>query len=69
MKLLYIGVCRENLEKYYPSYIKGEFLKDTFTDAELADAVTLKNIDVLMVDVFNIQPINTHSKRPPMIRP
>ncbi len=53
MKLLYIGVCRENLEKYYPSYIRGEFLKDTFTDAELADAVTLGNIDVLMVDVFN----------------
>ena len=27
MKLLYIGVCKENLEKYYPSYIKGEFFK------------------------------------------
>lgn len=53
MKLLYIGVCKENLEKYYPSYIKGEFLKDTFTDAELVDVVTLKNINVLMVDVFN----------------
>jgi len=53
MKLLYIGVCKENLEKYYPSYIKGEFLKDTFTDAELLDVVKLKNINVLMVDVFN----------------
>jgi lactate dehydrogenase-like 2-hydroxyacid dehydrogenase len=53
MKLLYIGVCRENLEKYYPSYIKGEFLKATFTDAELVDVVKLKNINVLMVDVFN----------------
>jgi len=53
MKLLYIGVCKENLEKYYPSYIKGEFLKDTFTDAELVDIVILKNINVLMVDVFN----------------
>ena len=53
MKLLYIGVCKENLEKYYPSYIKGEFLKDTFTDAELVDVVILNNINVLMVDVFN----------------
>ena len=53
MKLLYIGVCKENLEKYYPSYIKGEFLNDTFTDAELVDIVILKNINVLMVDVFN----------------
>ena len=53
MKLLYIGVCQENLEKYYPSYIKGEFLKDTFTDAELVEIVILKNINVLMVDVFN----------------
>jgi len=53
MKLLYIGVCKENLEKYYPSYIKGEFLKDTFTDAELVEIVILKNINVLMVDVFN----------------
>jgi phosphoglycerate dehydrogenase-like enzyme len=53
MKLLYIGVCKENLEKYYPSYINGEFFKDTFTDAELLDVVKLKNINVLMVDVFN----------------
>ena len=53
MKLLYIGVCKENLEKYYPSYIRGEFLKDTFTEAELLDVVILKNINVLMVDVFN----------------
>ena len=53
MKLLYIGVCKENLEKYYPSYIKGEFLKDTFTDAELVDVVIRKSINVLMVDVFN----------------
>ena len=42
MKLLYIGVCKENLERYYPSYISGEFLKDTFTDAELLDVVKLK---------------------------
>lgn len=53
MNLLYIGVCKENLEKYYPSYIKGEFLTDTFTDAELVDVVMLKDINVLMVDVFN----------------
>ena len=53
MKLLYIGVCKENLERYYPSYISGEFLKDTFTDAELLDVVKLKSINVLMVDVFN----------------
>ena len=53
MKLLYIGVCKENLEKYYPFYIKGEFLKDTFTDAELVDVVIRNSINVLMVDVFN----------------
>ena len=53
MKLLYIGVCKENLERYYPSYISGEFLQDTFTDAELLDVVKLKRINVLMVDVFN----------------
>ena len=44
MKLLYIGVCKENLERYYPSYISGEFLKDTFTDAELLDVVKLKSM-------------------------
>jgi phosphoglycerate dehydrogenase-like enzyme len=53
MRLLYIGVCKENLEKFYPSYIKGEFFKDRFTDAELVNEVILKNINVLMVDVFH----------------
>ena len=53
MKLLYVGVCKENLEKYYPSYIKGEFLKDTYTEDELVDVVIRKNINVLMVDVFS----------------
>jgi len=53
MKLLYIGVCKKNLEKYYPSYIKGEFLKDTYTEDELVDVVIRKNINVLMVDVFS----------------
>lgn len=53
MKLLYVGVCKENLEKYYPSYIPGEFLADTFTDDELVNVVKLYNIDVLMVDVFH----------------
>ena len=48
-----MGVCKENLEKYYPSYIKGEFLADTFTDAELVDVVIRKDINILMVDVFN----------------
>jgi lactate dehydrogenase-like 2-hydroxyacid dehydrogenase len=52
MKLLYIGVNKENLEKYYPSYIKGEFLKDTYTEDELVNVVIGKNISVLMVDVF-----------------
>ena len=52
MKLLYIGVCKENLEKYYPSYIRGEFLKDTYTEDELVDVVIRKDINVLMVDVF-----------------
>lgn len=49
MKLLYIGVCKENLEKYYPSYIKGEFLKDTYTEDELLDVVIHKDINVLML--------------------
>lgn len=53
MKLLYIGVCKENLEKYYPSYIKGEFLKEPYTEDEFVDVVIRKNINVLMVDVFN----------------
>lgn len=53
VKILYIGICKENLEKYYPSYIRGEFLKDRFTDAELVDVVKLKGINVLMVDVFH----------------
>jgi len=52
MKLLYIGVCKENLERYYPSYIKGEFLKDTYTEDELVDVVIRQDINVLMVDVF-----------------
>ena len=53
MRLLYIGVCKENLEKYYPSYIKGEFLEDTYTEDELIGVVIRKNINVLMVDVFS----------------
>jgi len=53
MKLLYIGVCKENLEKYYPSYIRGEFLKDIYTEDELVAMVIRKNINVLMVDVFS----------------
>ena len=53
MKLLYVGVCKENLEKYYPSYIKGEFIEDTYTENELVDAVIAKDINVLMVDVLN----------------
>ncbi|SFL84827.1 2-hydroxyacid dehydrogenase [Nitrosomonas communis] len=54
MKLLYIGVCKENLEKYYPSYIKGEFLEGTFTEGELVNTIKIKNIDVLMIDVFHL---------------
>ncbi len=50
MQLLYIGVCKENLEKYYPSYIKGEFLKDTYTEDELVDVVIRKNINVLILE-------------------
>ncbi len=52
MKLLYIGVCKENLEKYYPAYIKGEFLKDTYTEDELVNLVIRNEINVLMVDVL-----------------
>ena len=54
MKLLYIGVCKENLEKYYPSYIKGEFLEGAFTEGELVNTIKIKNIDVLMIDVFHL---------------
>ena len=53
MKLLYVGVCKENLEKHYPSYIKGEFFKDRYTEDELVDVVIRKNINVLMVDVHS----------------
>jgi phosphoglycerate dehydrogenase-like enzyme len=53
MNLLYIGVSKENLEKYYPSYIKGRFLMDTYTEDELVDIVFQQNINVLMVDVFS----------------
>ena len=53
MKPLYIGVCKENLEKYYPSYPKGEFLEGAYTEDELVDIVTRRNINVLMVDVFS----------------
>ncbi len=50
--LLYIGVCQENLERYYPSYPKGDFLEDTYTEDELVDVVIRRDINVLMVDVF-----------------
>jgi len=52
MKLLYIGVCRENLEEHYPSYTKGEFLEDAYTEDELVDVVIRQHINVLMVDVL-----------------
>lgn len=53
MKLLYVGVCKENLEKYFPTYIRGEFLEDPTTDDELVDVVKCKDINVIMLDVFN----------------
>ena len=53
MNILYIGVSKENLEKYYPSYIRGKFLKDTYTEDELVDVVFRQDINVLMVDVFS----------------
>jgi glycerate dehydrogenase len=53
MNLLYIGVCKESLEEYYPSYIRGEFLKGTYAEDKLVDAVIKNNINVLMVDVFS----------------
>jgi len=52
MKLLYVGVSRENLKRFFPSYIRGEFLKDIYTENELVDVVIRQNINVLMVDVF-----------------
>lgn len=53
MNVLYIGVCTENLEKHYPSYIKGIFLYGGFTDDQLVDTVKQHHINVLMVDVFH----------------
>ncbi len=53
LKLLYVGVCKENLEKYFPTYIRGEFLEDPTTDDELVDVVKCKDINVIMLDVFN----------------
>jgi phosphoglycerate dehydrogenase-like enzyme len=53
MKLLYIGVCRENLEKFYPEYIAGEFREGHITREELVETIEKDGIDVLMVDVFN----------------
>lgn len=53
-KLLYIGVCKDNLEKYYPSYISGIFLEGTFTDTELVEVVKRERITILMVDVFHL---------------
>ena len=53
MKLLYIGVCKEILEGHYPSYTKGEFLEDAYTEDELVDVVIRRHIDVLMVDVLS----------------
>lgn len=53
VKLLYIGVCKENLAKYYPDYIRGDFLTGTFTESDLVDVVVQKHITMLMVDVFH----------------
>lgn len=53
MNVLYIGVCKENLEQYYPSYIKGNFLSGIFSDDQLVDTVTQHSINVLMVDVLH----------------
>ena len=50
---LHIGVSKENLEKHHPSNLGGEFLKDSYTQDELVDAVVQHDIDVLMVDVFD----------------
>ena len=41
MKLLYIGVCRENLEKYYSSYIRNLIKKDCNYDFS-----SIKNSDI-----------------------
>jgi phosphoglycerate dehydrogenase-like enzyme len=52
MNLLYIGVCKENLERYYPDYLHGIFLDQEFTEEELLTTVHKHDIDVLMVDVI-----------------
>ncbi|SDT84457.1 2-hydroxyacid dehydrogenase [Desulfobacula phenolica] len=53
MNVLYIGVCKKNLELYYPSYIRGRFLDSPFTDDQLVATVKQHRINVLMVDVFH----------------
>ena len=52
VKLLYVGVSQDNLKRFFPSYIRGEFLKDIYTENELVETVIRQNINVLMVDVF-----------------
>jgi len=53
MNVLYIGVCKENLEEHYPFYTKGIFVDGFFTDDQLIDTVKKHHINVLMVDVFH----------------
>jgi phosphoglycerate dehydrogenase-like enzyme len=54
MNLLYIGVCKENLKRYYPAYHQGVFLDNNFTEDELLTLVHEQEINVLMVDVFSL---------------
>jgi len=53
MNLLYIGACRENLETYYPDYIKGIFIDGGVTHETLVAVIKEHGINVLMVDVLD----------------
>ncbi|WP_289022037.1 NAD(P)-dependent oxidoreductase [Desulfobacter postgatei] len=53
MNLLYIGVCKGNLEIYFPDYIKGVFIDGDVTHETLVAVIKEHGINVLMVDVFD----------------
>jgi phosphoglycerate dehydrogenase-like enzyme len=54
MKILYVGVCKDNLERYYPNYLAGDFIELPFTAEALVERVWRDRVEVLMVDVTPI---------------
>lgn len=51
-KILYIGVCRDNLQAHHPTFPPGIFLDGPFSDEELLATIAAHEIEVLMVDVL-----------------